>query len=133
MKNFYRTVDLDAYKKRLLLLLLVITAVFAILLARLIFLQIIEGADYLRLSANNCIRLQDIDPLRGLIFDRSGKCLVENRPSFDLNIIPNDAGNVDDTLYTLAEITGFSHQDWHGYRCMRSLPGQRPVMPAVPQ
>lgn len=111
LENFYRTLDLDVYRKRLLLLMMVMTAVFAVLLARLLFLQIIEGADYLRLSANNCIRLQDIEPLRGLIFDRYGKCVVENRPSFDLTIIPNDAGKVDDTLQTLADVSGFSFQE----------------------
>ena len=129
MKNFYRTVDLDVYRKRLLLLLLVMTVVFSILLARLIFLQIIEGADYLRLSANNCIRLQDIDPLRGLIFDRNGKCLVENRPSFDLNIIPNDAGNVDDTLHTLVDIAGIPFQDLEkNYQKNRRGGAYRPVL-----
>ncbi len=110
MQDFYRTVDLDIYRKRLLILLMLMGAVFTILLARLFFLQVIEGHDYLRLSANNCIRLQDIEPLRGLIFDRHGKCVVDNRPSFDLNIIPNDAGKIDDTLQTLSEITGFSYQ-----------------------
>jgi len=110
LQDFYRTVDLDIYRKRLLILLMLMGAVFTILLARLFFLQVIEGHDYLRLSANNCIRLQDIEPLRGLIFDRHGKCVVDNRPSFDLNIIPNDAGKIDDTLQTLSEITGFSYQ-----------------------
>ena len=67
LENFYRTVDLDAFRKRLLWLLMVMAVAFVVLLARLFFLQVIEGADYLRLSANNCIRLQDIEPLRGLI------------------------------------------------------------------
>lgn len=129
MKDFYRTVDLDAYRKRLLLLLLVMSIVFAVLLARLMFLQVIEGADYFRLSANNCIRLQDIDPLRGLIFDRNGTCLVENRPSFDLTIIPRDAGNVDDALQSLADVTGFSFEDLkNNYRKNKSGGAYRPVL-----
>jgi penicillin-binding protein 2 len=37
--------------------------------------------------------------------------VVDNRPSFDLNIIPKDAGNIDDTLEVLAAVTGFSRQD----------------------
>jgi len=103
--------------------------VFAILLTRLLFLQIVEGADYLRLSANNCIRLQDIDPLRGLIFDRHGKCLVENRPSFDLNIIPKDAGKMDDTLQVLADITGFSYKDLKkNYQKNKKGGAYRPVL-----
>ncbi len=111
LKNYYRTVDLDVYRKRLLFLLLTMTTVFGVLLTRLVFLQVIEGTDYRRLSANNCIRLQDIEPLRGLIFDRNGKCVVENRPSFDLTIIPSDAGNIDDTLRALSAISGLPYPE----------------------
>ncbi|MEW6076253.1 MAG: penicillin-binding protein 2 [Thermodesulfobacteriota bacterium] len=128
MKNFFRTVDLDVYRKRLILLLLMITAAFAVLFSRLFFLQIIEGSDYLRLSANNCIRLQDIDPLRGLIFDRNGKCMVDNRPSFDLTIIPRDAGKIDDTLATLAEITGFTFQDLKSSYSKNKKGGYQPIL-----
>ncbi|MDY6823388.1 MAG: penicillin-binding protein 2 [Thermodesulfobacteriota bacterium] len=104
--NFYRTVDIDWFKQRLVMVMFCVTAAFAILVARLFFLQVIEGREYRRLSENNCIRLQAIAPTRGLIFDRNGKTLVDNRPAFDLSIIPRDAKNIETTLEKLAAYTG---------------------------
>jgi penicillin-binding protein 2 len=129
VENFYRTVDLDAFRKRLLWLLMVMAVAFVVLLARLFFLQVIEGADYLRLSANNCIRLQDIQPLRGLILDRHGREIVDNRPSFDLAVIPSDAGNIDQTLQALANVTGFPLADLKiNYRKNKRGGAYRPVL-----
>ncbi len=104
MANYYKTVDIDLYKQRLIILVFLMAAAFAILLARLFILQVIEGHRYRRLSENNCIRLQPIQPVRGLIFDRHGRRLVDNRPAFDLSIIPKDAGDIDKTLAVLSDL-----------------------------
>ena len=78
-------------------------AAFAVLLLRLIFLQVIQGDEYRTLSLNNRIRLQSIDPPRGLIYDRNGDVLVENRPSFDVAITLKDARPVEATIDKLAQ------------------------------
>lgn len=79
---------------------------FAILVSRLIYLQVIEGKEYRRLSEINSIRLQDIDAPRGLIYDRQNQLLVDNRPSFNLHIILKDAKPVEQTLEKLSQLTG---------------------------
>ena len=79
-----------------------VMAAFAILIARLFYLQVIERDEFSRLAENNCIRLQSINPPRGMIFDRNGQLLVENRPSFDLNIILKDAKPVRQTVERLS-------------------------------
>ena len=84
----------------------VVMAAFLILLVRLFYLQVIEGEEYGRLSENNCIRLQSIDPPRGLIYDRQGRLLVDNRVSFDLSIVPRDARPVEATIRRLAGYSG---------------------------
>ncbi len=78
---------------------------FAVLAARLFYLQVIEGEEYLRLSENNCIRLKSVEASRGLIYDRNGVLLVDNRPSFDLKIVLKDARPIQQTLDTLAGFT----------------------------
>ncbi len=83
---------------------LLIVAVFALMAGRLFYLQILMGSHYRELSVNNCLRKQRIEPLRGLIFDRSGRLLVDNRPSYDLRIIPNDVRNLDETAHRLSEL-----------------------------
>jgi len=81
-----------------------VVAAFFILFVRLFYLQMIQGEELRRLSENNCIRLESLDPSRGLIFDRNGKVLVENRPSFDLSIILKDAKPIEQTIEKLAEL-----------------------------
>ncbi len=76
---------------------------FVVLLLRLLYLQIVMGEEYLTLSLNNRIRLQSIDPPRGLIYDRNDQVLVENRPSFDVAITLKDARPVEKTIAKLAD------------------------------
>lgn len=79
---------------------------FMVLIGRLFYLQVIEGERYRLLAENNCIRLQTISAPRGLIFDRNGELLAENRPSFTLSIVPRDAHPVEETLERLSFYTG---------------------------
>lgn len=65
----------------------VFTAIF-ILVARLIFLQIFNGDKMRQYSEENRIRQVRIAAPRGMIFDRNKTLLMDNRPSFDLEIIP---------------------------------------------
>ncbi len=63
---------------------------FGVLVLRLWFLQIVKGSMYRTMSEQNRIRLQDISPLRGMIFDRKGNMLVDNSPYYDLYVIPEE-------------------------------------------
>jgi len=69
---------------------LFVLLIFGVLVLRLWFLQIVNGHVYRSKSEQNRIRLQDILPLRGVIFDRKGKTLVDNRPYYDLYLIPEE-------------------------------------------
>ncbi|MGD9972780.1 MAG: penicillin-binding transpeptidase domain-containing protein, partial [Desulfatirhabdiaceae bacterium] len=99
-----QTPDYDWYRKRLMVTVWFIIPVFAVLLLRLFYLQIIEGDTFRKLSENNCIRLQTIDPPRGLIFDKNGILLVDNRPSYDLGLVVRDASPLDITVQNLSSI-----------------------------
>ncbi|MBI3753001.1 MAG: penicillin-binding protein 2 [Deltaproteobacteria bacterium] len=65
-------------------------SIFFLLIMRLWFLQIWKGKEFKELSENNRIRLIRTIAPRGLIMDRTGKTIVENRPAFHLAIIPED-------------------------------------------
>jgi penicillin-binding protein 2 len=105
MSEYLKSADSDWYRLRLTGAILCVTTAFVILFLRLFYLQVIDGEELRRLSENNCIRLQSIDPPRGLIFDRNGKLLVDNRASFDLSIILTDAKSIEDTIYKLSQYT----------------------------
>jgi penicillin-binding protein 2 len=96
--KYLKTADTDWYRQRVTGVMICVLAVFAVLLLRLIYLQVIRGEEYRLLSLNNRIRLQSIDPPRGLISDRNDYVLVENRPSFDVSVTLKDAGEVEETI-----------------------------------
>ena len=102
MKNYLKTADTDWYNQRIFGALLCALAAFVIIFLRLVYLQVMNGEEYRRLSLNNSIRLQNIDPPRGLITDDSGRRLAENRPSFDVSITVKDAGDLTETVSRLA-------------------------------
>ena len=83
-------ISVEIFNKHLKKATLFVLVLFAILILRLWFLQIINGPVYRSRSENNRIRLQDLSPFRGTIFDRNGEMLVGNRPSYDLYVIPED-------------------------------------------
>ena len=106
MSIYLKTVDSEWYKQRLAGTMVFVLAVFLVLSARLFYLQVLEGEELRRLSENNCIRLQNIDPPRGLIFDSSGRLLVDNRPAYNLSIVPKDAKPVARTVEKLSRYLG---------------------------
>ena len=112
MEKYLDNVTSDWFNKRIAGVLLCAVAAFALLLARLFYLQIIEGEEFRRHSENNSIRLQSLDAPRGLIFDAEGRLLVDNRPSFDLNIIPKDAKPIHKTIDKLSHYLRQAEDDF---------------------
>ena len=95
-------VSQDVFAKQLKIALLFVLVIFSILILRLWFLQIVNGSVYRDRSENNRIRLQSMAPFRGVIRDRSGKILVDNRPSYDLYVIPEEIHDTEVLLNRLA-------------------------------
>lgn len=83
-------VSIEVFTKQLRNATIFVLVVFALLVLRLWFLQIVNGWNYRTKSENNRIHLQDIPPFRGLIYDTKGIMLANNRPSYDLCIIPEE-------------------------------------------
>ncbi len=83
---------------------LFISMAFLVLGARLFYLQIIKTQKYTTQSERNRIRRIVLEPVRGLIYDRNGQVLVENRPSYSISAIPYECLSNDSTLVLLAQI-----------------------------
>jgi len=62
-----------------------------ILALRLWHLQIIKGSFFRDRSENNRLRMVYVPPPRGLILDRNGEVLVQNRPSFNIDFVTEDS------------------------------------------
>ena len=60
-----------------------------VVLARLFYLQIIDN-EYKLKSENNAIKIVYEYPERGYIYDRKGKLMVANQPSYDIMVVPRE-------------------------------------------
>jgi penicillin-binding protein 2 len=76
------------FRKKIRIAVALLLIGISILVMRLGYLQIVKGSDFKKKSENNSIRFRQIKPLRGLIMDRNGVVLVDNKPSFDVLYIP---------------------------------------------
>jgi len=101
LQKYFQRVDTDWYRNRLFGFMCFMMAAFLVLGIRLVYMQIIKGGHYYDLAKDNCIRRQRIKPFRGLIYDRNGHLLVENRPAFNLSIVENDAEPLEQTVEKL--------------------------------
>ncbi len=66
---------------------------FLLFLFQLAYLQLVSGSDFRELSDRNRIRLLRLKAPRGLVVDRKGNILIDNRPSFTVSIIPAETSN----------------------------------------
>lgn len=82
--------------------------VFAILVSRMAYLQIIHGQDFLRQADNNRINMLPILAPRGLFFDRNGEVLVSNRPGFSVSVVSISGPIPDEVIRKLADILGMN-------------------------
>ncbi len=82
-----------------------------LLTARLVYLQVLQGEKLRNYSEENRIKRVKIASPRGMVFDRNRTLLLDNRPSFDLEITPqylSDSGRKDEVIDFLAALVGMT-------------------------
>lgn len=82
----------------------IVSVLFLLILCGIFYLQILRWPLYHNLSQKNHIRLIPFPGLRGTIYDRNGLPIVENRLSFDVMIIPQEARDADRTYGRLSKV-----------------------------
>ncbi|MDP2635044.1 MULTISPECIES: penicillin-binding protein 2 [unclassified Pseudoalteromonas] len=87
-----------------------VTILVAILLSNLYTIQVDDHQDYQTRSNDNRIKVIPIAPNRGLIYDRNGVLLAENKPVYNLEVIPEDVKNLDDSLAAISQLIAISDQ-----------------------
>src|SRR3954464_12647742 len=81
-----------------------VTGVLVLTRSRFWFAQLVQGDYYRELAENNRLRKLPIKAPRGLIFDRKGRLLVENVPSYNLMIDRSRTKDVHRSLEFLASV-----------------------------
>lgn len=92
------------FKSRAIVAFIGIVAMMGVLVTNLYNIQVNQFQDYKTRSNDNRIKVVPIAPNRGLIYDRNGKLLAENRPVFSLEITPEKIKDMDDTIQRLQQI-----------------------------
>ncbi|HSM69606.1 MAG TPA: penicillin-binding protein 2, partial [Xanthomonadales bacterium] len=89
----------------------IILLLMAGLASRYVYLQVLRHEDFSTRSESNRVHVQPVAPNRGQIYDRRGRVLAENRPAYRLELIPEEAGDLQQTLAALADVVGLSEED----------------------
>lgn len=83
---------------------MLILLLIAGLVSRLVYLQVVGHEQYATMSKDNRIKISPLAPTRGIIYDRKGRMLAENVPTYSLELIPEQIDNLDDTLQRLQQL-----------------------------
>jgi penicillin-binding protein 2 len=120
-------------ERRLFLSRVILASVFSVLLlgiviARLVQLQVVDHELFAEKSQGNRVRIEPVPPIRGLILDRKGKVIAENLPAYQLELVPEQVEDLEDTLNRLAAMDLIEREDIGRFMEMsRSGPRFKPV------
>jgi len=105
-KSDFDPVSVEIFQRQLKKITLVVLVVFGVLIARLWYLQVINGSKYRMKSEHNRFHLREIPSFRGMIYDRSGRTLVRNRPCYNLYVIPEEAQDESELARRMNDLIG---------------------------
>jgi penicillin-binding protein 2 len=107
----------------------VVAAIALVLAGRAFWLQVAQHQHYLELSQGNRARIEPLPPNRGVIYDRAGRVIAENTPAYQLEILREQAGDLEDTL---ARLVRFGLLEASDVKRVRQLVLARRSFEAVP-
>jgi penicillin-binding protein 2 len=103
--------DLSRFRARVLVASGIVLLAFALLIARLVYLQIFRHEDLNEQAENNRTAIVPIVPNRGLILDRNGIVLASNYSAYTLEVTPSRIEDLDRTLDELSQVLEISVRD----------------------
>ncbi|TDR54918.1 penicillin-binding protein 2 [Halomonas ventosae] len=122
--------ELRVFRMRSLLAVLVVVCLTGLLGGRLFYLQVVQHEVYSTRSEKNRVRVEPLPPTRGLIYDRNGVLLAENRPTYNLTLVRERVEDLDATLSLLVDLLEIPEEEVEAFR-VRSRQRQRPFQPAL--
>ncbi len=112
------------YGARTVTAVLLVCGLLALITVRYYNLQITNYQTYKTQSERNRVQLQPLPPKRGLIYDRNGVLLADNRPSYILSVVRERVADLDATLSALQALVPISDSDLENFqkKVLRSRP-----------
>lgn len=118
------------FASRAIIAFVIVIVLMAVLVSRIYFLQVVEHERFTAISERNRIQLQPVAPRRGLIYDRNGELLAENRPNFSLTLLKEEVKDLDLTLERLGDLVELSDDEISRFK--RRLNQRRRPFETVP-
>ena len=103
--------EMRLFTSRIILSVVISVLLLATVVARLVQLQVRDHELFAEKSYGNRVRIEAVPPTRGLIFDRRGRVLAENLPAYQLELIPEQVPDMQDTLARLAAMGLIKNED----------------------
>lgn len=94
----------SVFLNRILFSSLAILLLGGLIISRLVYLMVIESDELSLRSMNNTLRTQSIPAPRGLIYDRNIEVIAENKPKFQLEMVPEQVNELQSSLLYLTEL-----------------------------
>ncbi|CAN7174935.1 penicillin-binding protein 2 [Variovorax paradoxus] len=111
--------DLARFKRRVVVIGLVVLFAFSLLGARLFYLQVVRHEDLAEQAESNRTAIVPVVPNRGLILDRNGIVLASNYSAYTLEITPSKVGDVEETIESLTQVLEISPRDRRRFKRLR--------------
>jgi penicillin-binding protein 2 len=122
--------DRRNFVRRSAVLFAIAMLLIGVLVARLVQLQIIDHDTYQTRSDENRIQVQPLPPPRGLIYDRHGVPLAENRPVSSLALVSERIKDTDALIAELRALVDIGEEDLANYE-KRLKRKRRPYEPVT--
>jgi penicillin-binding protein 2 len=94
--------DLSPLRRRSAVLMVLLFVALTALLLRLAELQLLQAGEWRQRAENNRLRRVPVASRRGRIYDRRGRVLADDLPTWELLLFPDEAEDLDDTVLFLA-------------------------------
>ena len=103
--------EVQHFRARVLVASVFVLSAFAILVARLAWLQVVKHEAYREKAEANRIAVLPVAPNRGLIKDRNGAIIARNYSAYTLEVTPAKVENLEQTIDELAKVVDIQPRD----------------------
>src|SRR5713226_6386214 len=104
-------------------------ALLATLAGRMYYLQVVQADRYAMLADENRINIRLVAPPRGRIVDRFGAILADNRPTYRVVLVAEQAGDIESTLKAVGTLIPLSETDRR--RVLRDIRRKHSFVPVM--
>ncbi|MDT0629832.1 penicillin-binding protein 2 [Alteromonas sp. W364] len=110
------TAEANLFARRTVVAIVFVSLLMLVIIINLYKLQVTQYEDYQTRSNGNRIQVLPVAPNRGLIYDRNGVILAENKPVFSLEITPEKVDELDETLEQLSALMSLTDAEVNAFK-----------------